>query len=72
VHLRHVLAGQRAARLAREVEAQAGQFGVDRALAPVLGGKVGELLGVAALGDPVGAQCRQALADVDAGGNGSV
>jgi hypothetical protein len=52
VHLGHVLPGQRAARLAREVEAQAGQFGVDRALAAVFGGQVGQFLGVAALGDP--------------------
>jgi hypothetical protein len=71
VHLRHVPAGQRAARTAREVEAQAGQFGVrlaEAALAAVVGRQVGQFLGVIALGDPGGAQLRQALADVDAGG----
>jgi hypothetical protein len=72
VHLRHIPAGQRAARLARQVEAQAGQFGVQVGrsgpLASVFGRQAGQFLGVITLGDPGGAQLRQALADVDAGG----
>ena len=67
VHLRDVLAGLGAARLAVQVEAQFGQCRVVQALDAVGGAEAGQLFGVAALGDPGGAHAGQAGADVDLG-----
>ena len=47
-------------------EANIGQARIGGALAPELGGQPGQLLGVAALGDPRRAQCRQARGEIDA------
>ncbi|MPN20983.1 hypothetical protein SDC9_168362 [bioreactor metagenome] len=69
VHLGHIGTGLGAARLAVQAgEAQFIERLVGGALAAVVGGQVGQFLGVVALGDPLGAQRGQAGTDVDAGG----
>jgi hypothetical protein len=65
VHLRDVLARQRARLAVQAGEAQLVERRVGGALAAELGGQVGQHLGVAALLDPALAQGRQAGADVD-------
>ena len=64
VHLGDVLAGFGAAGVADVAEAVAIQLSVGQSLASVLGGEIGQLLGVAALLDPPLAKRRQALAHV--------
>ncbi|SPV09075.1 Uncharacterised protein [Burkholderia cenocepacia] len=66
VHLRDVLAGLRAARVAVQArETQLGRGRIGRALEAVLARQAGEHFGVAARFDPALAQRRQARADVD-------
>ena len=64
VHLGDVLAGLGAAGVADVAEAVAIQRGIGQPLASVLGSEVGQLLGVAALLDPLLTQGGQALAHV--------
>ena len=49
-------------------EAQFVEFGVGGTGAAEFGGQAGQFLDIAAFGDPLGAQGRQAAADVDPGG----
>ena len=58
VHLRHVHAGLRAARLALQIEAQRRELGIGEALLPVARSRAVELFGVVALLDPARAQRR--------------
>ena len=68
MHLGDIHARPGAQRTALQVEAQAGEFGVGLAGAAVVGRESGQRFVVLALGDPAGAQGRQAGADVDPGG----
>ena len=65
VHLRNVLAGQRAARLAMQVKAQFSQCRVVQPFDAVCGRWAGQFFSIVALGDPGAAHRCQAGADVD-------
>ncbi len=67
VHLADVASGDRPLRRAMQIEAQLRQLGVGEPLLPVARRRAGELLGVAALGDPRRSNRGQARTDVDAG-----
>ena len=65
VHLRDVGSGACPARAAMQVETQFGQLGIGKALDAETRAGPTEVFGVAALGDPGGAQRLEARADID-------